>query len=602
MKKTVTLTLAIILSCSLFAKKVEIEKAKIVAKNYYHLQLEQLKDINIEKEDLNFFQAFEIEHKSNSVFYIFNIENGFVIVSADDLVEPILGFSLENGYSGKDLPPALVDLLAHYKEQISYAIKKQIKSDDEILAKWEFLTDIENLKDYENCEIWPKYFSRSSLLTTRWAQSCFYNANCPEDIRGLCNHVPAGCIAVAMAQVMKYWNYPTQGTGSYGYYDSTILLEAYGWQYANFGSTTYQWSSMPCQLYGNNNAVATLIYHCGVSVEMDYGYEESGIGNPSETVNALENYFSYSNTATYVIKDGHYSNPAWDNLLRNNLRNYQPIIYSGGNSSGDSRHAFILDGFTKMETESYSYPTRFHIDWGGGGEYNGNYVLTDLTPGSYDFNYNHQAAVEIKPSDITYPAPPKPGNIEAACSPHCAGMFIDYYIDPVYNATSYEWKVTGPSSVALLTPNEHYVLVYGIRPETNTLWVRAKNHGVAGPWQSCPLVIEDCEGKEGKNDGDTKDIVAYNKSLEAQQLFNEDLNENIIQIFPNPVQNKISIYLPDSEKTEIRLYDLQGILRKSIITGSSSITIDASGLGNGFYILRIFSDKSTETRKIQILK
>ena len=143
----------VVLSFNLFAKKVEIEKAKLVAKNYYYLQLEQLKGIKIEKENLKFSQAFEIKHESNLVFYIFNIENGFVIVSADDLVEPILGFSIENRYSGKDLPPALVDLLAHYKEQISYAIKEQIKSDEKILQKWEFLTDIENMKDYGNCEI-----------------------------------------------------------------------------------------------------------------------------------------------------------------------------------------------------------------------------------------------------------------------------------------------------------------------------------------------------------------------------------------------------------------------------------------------------------------
>lgn len=598
MKKLVALTLAVILSFNLFAEKVEIERAKIVAKNLYYLQLKQLR--GIEKEDLVFYSTFEIKQESNLVFYIFNIENGFVIVSADDLVEPILGFSLENEYSGKDLPPALVDLLAHYKEQISYAIKKQIKSDDEILAKWEFLTDIENLKDYENCEIWPKYFSRSSLLTTSWNQNQYYNHLCPDDIQspsGYDDHVPAGCVAVAMAQVMNYWDYPTQGTGSHGYYDPPYCPDAYGLQDVNFGSTTYQWSSMPCQLDAYNNAVATLIYHCGVSVDMDYGYDASG-SFISKTVYALENYYSYSTSAIYKEKED-YTNSAWDDLLRNNLRNYQPILYEGFSTGG---HAFVLDGFMKIQTESYTYPTNFHVNWGWGGNYNGNYVLTDLTPGPYDYTYYQEAVVGIKPSNITYPAPPEPGNIEAACSPHCAGMLVDYYIDPVCNATSYEWKVTGPSSVALLTPYEHYVSVYGIRPETNTLWVRGKNHDVAGPWQSCPLVIEDCEGKGYKSDGDTKNIAALNKSPKTQQLFNEDLNENKITIFPNPIQSHISIYLPDFEKAEIKLYDLHGIIRKSVITESDNVVINTNGLENGMYILRIISDKGVKTRTIQILK
>lgn len=203
------------------------------------------------------------------------------------------------------------------------------------------------------------------MLTTTWGQTCYYNADCPEDTQVdsiYCDYVPAGCVAVAMAQVMKYWNYPTQGTGSHGYDDPPYIPEAYGWQEANFGATTYQWSSMPCQLNSNNNAVATLIYHCGVSVDMDYGYGCSGTPT-SKTVYALENYFSYSTSAIYKEKED-YTNSAWDDLLRNNLRNYQSIIYRGTASPGAGGHAFVLDGFTKTQLETYTYPTNFHINWG----------------------------------------------------------------------------------------------------------------------------------------------------------------------------------------------------------------------------------------------
>ena len=135
------------------------------------------------------------------------------------------------------------------------------------------------------------------LLTTLWDQSpdIFttgpYNALCPYDSIYK-SHTLTGCVATAMAQVMKYWNYPTKGIGTHSYTPPTKYL---GVQTVNFGNTSYQWNLMPDTLSANDapatiNAVATLMYHCGVSVDMDYGVNGSG----ALVINNTDNFWSKS--------------------------------------------------------------------------------------------------------------------------------------------------------------------------------------------------------------------------------------------------------------------------------------------------------------------
>ena len=132
------------------------------------------------------------------------------------------------------------------------------------------------------------------LCSTTWNQDCYYNQLCPTATGGPCNKVYAGCVATAMAQIMKFWNWPAQGTSSHSYTHPT-----YGAQTANFDSTTYDWTHMPIYLTsGSTNtqktAVATLIYHCAVSVDMDF--DPNGSGAYSQNIPAaLINYFSQTN-------------------------------------------------------------------------------------------------------------------------------------------------------------------------------------------------------------------------------------------------------------------------------------------------------------------
>jgi hypothetical protein len=232
--------------------------------------------------------------------------------------------------------------------------------------------------------------SVNPLLGTTWNQSCFYNELCPSDPNapyGYCGHVPVGCVALAMAQVMKYWDYPVSGTGSHSYYASP-----YGWQSADFGNTTYEWDNMPGSLNNDNLSVATLIYHCAVSVNMQFGPNGSGAFT-GDARNSLVNYFDYDAEAAFIYKSS-YSDPVWESMLRDELDMGRPVIYRGQGTGG---HAWVCDG--------YAADNYFHMNWGWGGYANGYFYLSALNPAGNNFNSNQAAIMGIVPSDAVLEPP-----------------------------------------------------------------------------------------------------------------------------------------------------------------------------------------------------
>ena len=603
MKKFSILTLTVLISLSLLAKKVDIENAKNIAKNFYSLQYLEIKGEPVSNLIIN--STYMITKSEDTLIYVFNFSDGFVIVSADDVVPPILGFSLKGNYQEGDQPPGFIELFEHYKNQISWAKNNILEKSEKISKKWESLETL-NTRDIGECEIWPKVFIVDQLLTTTWDQTCYYNDKCPEDNRaplGCCNHVFNGCVAVAMSQVMKYWNYPEHGSGSHGYFDGASNPDAYGWQHANFGLTYYEWDEMPDVLTGMQqppdrstsneiDAVSTLIYHCGVSVDMDYGYNGSG-ALTSATPNALINYFTYASSANYKIKSS-YTNSEWETILRSDLKYHQPIIYRGQGEDGG--HSFVLDGYSKLQTKCCTYSALFLINWGWGGSYNGYYHIYDLTPDTLSFNDMQAAVVNISAQNVTYSPPPQPGYILAACSPHCRDWEVEYDIQRVPEATSYEWEILGGR--AAVTWTDYYAKVWSHHSGTYTLRVRALNHGVPGPWSSQTIEIENCDRSSDTVVGKVIEESSIKTILNRNQI-----NQDEIQVFPNPAKDEIQIYLPaNNEKIKIELLDLQGKLRNNITTTNKIAVISTEYLNNGFYIIRIISSQSIEFKKILISK
>ena len=245
---------------SIIAKQIDETTALQVGKNFLFAtsnaqNLKSASNLQIEFKAVSNNISFSSSPQQTVLYYIINSgSDGFVIVAGDDNVSPILGYSDEGTFDPDKIPYNVAKWLEGYKNEIRYAIEQNVEADNEIIDEWK------NLKCAKNI---TTSVSVSPLIKTKWSQSPYYNALCP-------GGSVTGCVATAMAQIMKYWSYPATGSGFHSY-----KHQSYGTLSANFGSTSYQWSSMPNSVTSKNNAVATLMYHAGVSVDMDYSPEGS---------------------------------------------------------------------------------------------------------------------------------------------------------------------------------------------------------------------------------------------------------------------------------------------------------------------------------------
>lgn len=315
-------------------------------------------------------------------FYVFGTENndGFVIVSGDDRVAPVLGYSATNGFSAENMPENLQWWLGEYAKQIQYAIENNVEPTAEVQQQW----------------TQPSALARSTattvapLLTTTWNQWAPYNNLCPMDGE---YRTPTGCVATAMAQIMKYWNYPTARTVTIPSYTTEthgIVIPAIT------GTTTYDWNNMKNTFAeydtdAQRNAVATLMKECGASVKMDYDIGGSGASSFS-AANALFNYFGYDQSALYQERR-YYNDDEWHALLRDELDNGRPVYYGGFGAYGMG-HVFVCDGY---RSDNY-----FHLNWGWGGSGDGYFTTNPLLNDdgeSLDYTDNQGAITYIKPDE-----------------------------------------------------------------------------------------------------------------------------------------------------------------------------------------------------------
>lgn len=171
------------------------------------------------------------------------------------------------------------------------------------------------------------------LVKTEWSQRSPYNDMCPVDSK-YNETTLAGCVAIAMAQVMNYWQWPAHGIGknSYRWTDAKDKGKTLS---ANFDDTYYRWEDME----SDPVAVSTFVYHCGVAVYMDYS---TGFSGSSEyyAKSALETNFGYSEDIQMRPRNL-YTDEQWAALLKENLDKGWPIIYSSG------VHTYVVDGYNK---------------------------------------------------------------------------------------------------------------------------------------------------------------------------------------------------------------------------------------------------------------
>lgn len=329
-------------------------------------------------------------------FYIYNGERGFVMIAADDRVQPVLGYSHEGTFK-IDMAESTWEWLCAYDRQIQDVLDAGIEATDEVKAAWRSLQNNGRLLTLNRSEVYP-------LIYTRWRQRSPYNMYCPEQC-------VTGCVAVVMGQLMKYWESPVRGTGSHSYYHAT-----YGELSANFGAMEYDWDNMPVMLDDYNSdaekeAVATLLYHCGVSVDMNYSPNASSTPS-AKVVDAMPAYFNYASSMSLVYMSD-YTDNQWKQLLRSELDALRPMYYAGQTRGA---HAFICDGYDASDL--------FHFNWGWGGANDGYYAIGALNPGSNGpFNTLNYAIIDIKPADGGLPAIPAPDYFDGYMSDYDMVLF-----------------------------------------------------------------------------------------------------------------------------------------------------------------------------------
>lgn len=373
---TLLLSLAFIFAAS-FAGNVDENTARRVATAFLH---SRMPDAHMVAPELP--EALPAIHigSERTLMYAFNFEKGgYVLVSATDAAIPVLGYSFDGIFTFDNQPPALSAWLTGYELQLSDIMDRNLAATPEISASWKSLTD------YQPGETAQRDLrSVEPLLPSTWDQGSRYNALCPVDGAGPGGHVYAGCVATAMSQVIYYWRYPLQGTGSHGYYSD------YGYLFVDFSQAGYDYDQMRNAIGPESNyEMAEIQYHCGVAVDMMYAPDGSGAYS-FDAASALREHFGYSNQLSLQQKDN-YSQTGWADLLMQNLDNGWPLYYNGFGSGG---HAFNVDGYQGTDY--------FHFNWGWSGSYNGYFYLNNLNPGGNNFTYGQGAIVNFYPGS-NYP-------------------------------------------------------------------------------------------------------------------------------------------------------------------------------------------------------
>ncbi|TRZ42480.1 C10 family peptidase [Robertkochia solimangrovi] len=341
------------------------------------------------------------DEEGNILFYIINYHyGGWIILAADNRISPILAYSDKNEFrtDANEYSTGLIEWLGNTKNKIKTIRLKNLEQPEYVKSEWSKLESPQNLNDYfkrENNlnksdtnykedpvdpnECYDEFEQRGPLLTTEWGQRCGFNDLLPTlSCADACysnDKVFAGCVPIAIAQVLKYHNYPT----------------------------TFNWSNMP-DLYATSSTAGLLKnIHDNIS-DISYDCDGTGVDKDYNTANFLKNHFGYTsaNQSSYNY-----------NTVEQQLRYNRPVILGGGRDAGwwifhsyADGHMWVCDGFRRSKTcifddngdlitaVSYLY---FHMNWGWSGNENGWYGFNNFDPGNYTFNYDVKMIYNIIP-------------------------------------------------------------------------------------------------------------------------------------------------------------------------------------------------------------
>ena len=353
MKRFTTILLSsLLLVTTAFANPIDPEKAGEIALGFWNRTVKTDKKgalAPISRTDMSKAGSRFATPKANPGFYIFTPEDGrgFVIISGDDELAPIVGYSATA--TAGEMPPALRDLLNVYDMYV----------DD---VRNGIAEPVQYVATASNSNIAP-------LLTTTWDQGTPYNIMCPQIGS---SYTPTGCTATALAQIMKFHNWPDKPSKSFTWSNNVTEKE----ETVNTSSHKYNWTNMLDSYkggYTDTEAKAVALLMSDVGKAMNSSYALSGTGATSyAAIQVLVNIFKYSPEAVLAERE-EYTNEEYIGLIRTNLEARQPVMYFGYGQDYSSGHAFVCDGINENNL--------LHINWGWSGAYDGYFDITNMAPG-----------------------------------------------------------------------------------------------------------------------------------------------------------------------------------------------------------------------------
>ncbi len=356
MKKQYLFLLLILFSCSISGKERLKEDVISIASRFLNDKtLVPTRSQNTVKVIATSDDVLPLRKKLNTkiqtpAFYILNGDKSYVIVSGDDIMPEILGYSDQGEFDLNNIPDNMSYWLSTYLDEYTYLKNNNVANNPTIqtVADNSYPSSVAPL-----------------LETMQWDQGNPYNKKCPQKS-------VTGCVATAMAMILKYHNYPEVGKGSKTYITEKLNVSL---SY-NFSEVTFDWDNMlPIYKTGQYNtaqadAVAELMYACGVAVSMNYSPSESGAYS-FNVPNSLIDYFDCDPNIQHILRD-YFDYKTWMGYIKEELSSNRPLYYSGQSTEGG--HAFVFDGYDRNDL--------VHVNWGWSGVNNGYFLITALNPSS----------------------------------------------------------------------------------------------------------------------------------------------------------------------------------------------------------------------------
>jgi len=322
--------------------------------------------------------VYTAQRQGQAYFYVFNNGNdGFIIAGADDRLPAVLAYSDTGAVDMSQLPVNLKYWLGECQRQTQWVL------------------DHPALYGSKAREASVSYPDIEPIVKAKWSERIPFNNLCPMNGK---NQTLTGSVAVAMGQIMHHYRWPERGHGAVSY-ECTSLAEPQTIS-VDFENTVYDWDNMLDEYTVNYaeeqvNAVATLVYHCGVATRMQYGSHD-GVSSYN-ALDAFVEHFAYDPALIKQYNVSDFSPEETNRRIIEELEANRPVFFSGEDSANEGQ-AFIIDGWN---VDGYA-----HINWGMGGYSDGYFLLSALDPYSSDqgYNYNQRMILGIQPIDDQTPS------------------------------------------------------------------------------------------------------------------------------------------------------------------------------------------------------